>query len=150
MDFQINLDRGNSTGSMTFNKNTDIRSNIYFSLFINQGDWFYDPNFGTKLKTIRKVTDSSILLARQYTEQALNWLINTGKASAINVICERDLTNFNQINMKITVQQPNSVTLFYQQAYDVKSGSIAFIEVNGPTTHSTGDIWYSSTVSPNQ
>lgn len=150
MDFQIDLDRGHSTGSMTFNKNTDIRSNIYFSLFINQGDWFYDPNFGSKLKTIKKITDSNLLLAKQYVEQALKWLLNTGKATSIEVICERDDSNLNQIDMKITVYQPNSVTLFYKTAFDVRAGNLVFIEVGGPSTHTVNNIWYNTTVSPNQ
>lgn len=150
MDFQINLDRGNSTGYMTFAKNTDIRSNIYFSLYINQGDWFYDPTFGSKLSQIRKITDSNILLAKQYTEEALKWLLNTGKASSITVIAEKDDQNLNQINLKVTVIQPNSVTLYYNQAYDVKSGKATFVEVNGPSTHVSSDVWYDPIVSPTQ
>lgn len=150
MDFQINLDQGHSTGYMTFTKNTDIRTNIYFSLYIKQGDWFYDPNFGSKLSQIKKITASNMLLAKQYIESALKWLINTGKASSINVIVEPDNTNINQMDIKITVQQPNSVTLYYESSLDVKSGKLAFIEVGGPSTHSTGDVWYSTTVSPNQ
>lgn len=150
MDFQINLGRGQSTGVLTWTKNTDIRSNIYFSLFIKPGSWFFDPTWGNKLWNIRKINDSNLLLAKQYTEESLQWLISTGKAASIEVVAEKDSYDINRINLKITVQQPNTVTLYYQQAYDVKLGKSTFIEVGGPSTHTSNDIWFDSNVSTKQ
>jgi len=132
MDFKV--DTTNGFGVMTFVKNTDIRTDIYNSLATRQGDFFQNTEFGSQIYKIKKVTDSNLVLAKQYVELALQWLIQTGKASQISVIVEKDTAHYDQIDIKITVVQTNGIVLFYQQFNDVRSGKIVWTSVGGPST----------------
>ena len=115
MDFQVYLDQSNPSGNMTFIKNLDIRTDIYMSLNTKYGNFFQNPRFGSKLSTIRKVTNESINLAKQYVEQALAWLLNVGRATSIAVIVEQDLSDFNRLDIKVTATQPDGLIITYQQ-----------------------------------
>lgn len=84
MDFQINTING--IGVMTWLKNMDLRSDVFFSLSIKRGQWFADLNFGSRLHTIKKLTDPNILLAHQYCLEALQWLQQTGRATSITAV----------------------------------------------------------------
>jgi phage gp46-like protein len=130
MDFKT--DTTNGLGYMTFGKNTDIRTDIYLSLSINQGDFFQNSGFGSQLFRIKKVTPNNIVLAQKYVTDALNWLIQTGRASSITVIVEKDTRNIDQLDIKVTALQPNGVTVYYQQFNDVRSGKITWTPVGGP------------------
>lgn len=115
MDFQINLNAEYPVGGMEFVKNTDIRTSIYLSLNVNQGSFFQDPKFGSLLYTIKKMTQQNLRLAKQYCEEALQWLIQAGRATSINVIVEADISNIYQMNIKVTAKQPDGLIISYQQ-----------------------------------
>lgn len=131
MDFKVITQNG--LGLMTFDKNTDISTDIYNSLAIRQGDFFQNTTFGSQLYLIKKVTDKNLVLAKSYVDQALAWLIQTNKASQISVIVEKDSTNIDQIDIKVTAVQPNGVTVFYQQFNNVRNGTVVWTSVGGPS-----------------
>lgn len=131
MDFQIIPD-SHGMGAMVLTKNTDIGTDIYLSLAIPYGSWFQNPTFGSSLFQIKKVTASNILLARQYVQKALQWLIQTGKALTIDVVVEADSLDRNRIDIKVTAKQTNGVELFYQQYLDVRAGTLVYQPVGGP------------------
>jgi len=128
MDFQID-----NTG-LTFNKNVDIRTDVYTSLNVAQGTFFQNPGFGSKLTQVKKVTANNLLLAQQYVQNALQWLLQTGRATQISSIVEKDDNDFNRLNIKVTIVQANGVLLYYQQFFDVKSGKITWASVGGPSS----------------
>jgi phage gp46-like protein len=129
MDFSIICT--NSVGQMTFDKNTTIATDIYCSLNMKPNSFFQNPSFSNKLFTIKKVTDANVLLAKQYIEQALKWLLQLKKATSITVIVEKDSKDFNRINFKITAIQPDNVTVYYQQFYNAANGTLQFTPVGG-------------------
>jgi len=120
MDFQV--DSTNSLPYLTFTKNTDIRSDIYFSLAVRRGSFFANMDFGSELYKLKKVTDNSILLASQYAKQALSWLIQTGRASDIQAVAlKRDTKS---ISLNIEVTQSDGAKLLYKNWLDVEDGLI--------------------------
>jgi phage gp46-like protein len=125
MDFQIDTTGG--LPFMTWNKNTDIRSDILLSLEVHQGTFFADLTFGSKLYTIKSITDANLLLANQYVLQALQWLKQTGKATSITAVATK--YTYNTMQIALTVIQANGTTLFYNIYNDVMSGKVSWAPV---------------------
>jgi len=116
MDFAINIDNQTGTGQMTFEKATTIMNNIYLSLMIRRGSFFADPAFGSRLHLLEreKNTDRTAQLAVGYAKEALQWLIDTGKATAVDVYAERDKTqNINRLKLLVEVTQKNGERVPY-------------------------------------
>jgi phage gp46-like protein len=105
----------NGVGQMTFTQAVDIRTNIWLSLHIPYGKWFADPTFGCKLNQINKITQNNILLAQQYIEQALAWLLQVGRAVSIIVVCEQDTQDPTRLDIKISATQPDGLLIKYQE-----------------------------------
>lgn len=114
MDFKILCDSQNPSGALTFEKNTDISTDIFLSIFTKKGSLFQRPDFGSDLWKIIKLSVTSLNLAKQYIESALTWLIRVGKAKSVNVLVEKDSLNLGQMNIKVTVTQANGVEISYQ------------------------------------
>ena len=132
MDFQVVMDSSYPTGGLTFTKNSDIRTNIYLSLNIKKGSWFANTQFGNELYKVKKVTDAGLVLAKQYIEQALQWLIQTGKATSIKVeVVKSD--KLGSINFNVQALQPNGITVYYQQFLDVQTGKLSWAPIGGPS-----------------
>jgi phage gp46-like protein len=112
MDFVITQNSTYPAGALDLNaKNPDIMTDIFNSVTVLKGSYFLDRNFGTQY--VRKITDSNILLQRQYLQDALAWIIRVGRAIAIDVLVERDSTDFNRLNFKVTARQPNGLIVTY-------------------------------------
>jgi len=91
MDFALQIDnRGQA--AMTFDKETTIVNNIYLSLMVKKGSFFYDTTFGSRLHELarEKNTPGTARKAEDYCREALQWLLDTGKATRIDVYTERD------------------------------------------------------------
>jgi phage gp46-like protein len=71
---------------------------------------------------IKKLTDSNILLAKQRIEQALKWMLTAGRAKSIKVIVERDIQDFNRMNIKVEVTQPDGLLIVYTEYRTVGLG----------------------------
>lgn len=115
MDFQVLLDAQYPTGGLTFTKNSDIRTDIFNSINIQKGSFFQNISFGSDLFKIKKLTDSNLLLAKQYIQECLEWLLKTGRAVSIGVLVERDTADRGRMNLKITAKQPDGLILTYEQ-----------------------------------
>ena len=114
MDFAITVDKqGNA--KMTWDKETTITGNVYFSLNIVPGTLFNNPTFGLDLSDIKKITASNINLIRQRIKNALQWLLDTGKAQSIDIIVERDLINISRMNIRVEVKQSDGIDFTYEQ-----------------------------------
>ncbi|MCX5828768.1 MAG: phage GP46 family protein [Deltaproteobacteria bacterium] len=94
MDFALDIVDRNSLAGMTFEKATTIMNNIYLSLTIEQGSFFADTTFGSRLHLLRRAknTETTARLAVDYCREALQWLLDTKKAIAIDVFAQRDRT----------------------------------------------------------
>lgn len=120
MDFAI-LTNG-ITGQMTFDPVTDIGNNVWLSLEVDKGSFFQNPNFGSRLYLLKreKNTETTAALAVDYCKEALKWLLDTGRATNIDISYQRDvLENPNRLKVLIAVTQANG-----QQA-----GFTYFVEV---------------------
>jgi phage gp46-like protein len=123
MDFMINMSQLYPKGYMTFDKNTDIRSNIYLSIMVNKGSFFQDLEFGSELYKIKKVTATNINLAAQYIKACLAWLITTGKATSIDAVVTKG-DQVGSMGVEIQVIQADGVKLFYEMFPDVRTGKL--------------------------
>jgi phage gp46-like protein len=119
MDFNIETIDGQ--GVMTFTPSRDIMNNIYLSLLVKKGSFFARPEFGSRLHelTRAKNTESTASLARDYCREALQWLIDTGRAKSFDIQSERDRTiNPNRLKLSINVTQADLTPVtfeFYQE-----------------------------------
>ena len=102
-------------GALSLTKNSDLRTSIYNSLNINYGSFFQYPTFGSKLYQIKKITDANLLLAKQYVQEALTWIIQVGRATSIDVLVEKDLQDRNRFDIKVTATQPSGLIITYKQ-----------------------------------
>jgi len=91
MDFALQIDGGQA--AMTFDKETTIVNNIYLSLMVKKGSFFYNPSFGSRLHELKreKNTPATARKAEDYCREALQWLLDTGKAIKIDIYTERDI-----------------------------------------------------------
>jgi phage gp46-like protein len=105
MDFKIDIKQGR--GQMTFEKVDDIRNNIYLSLMVRRGSFFQNPNFGSRLHELfrAKNTDKTAALAKEYCKEALQWLIDTGRATEINISTEKDPNELNRLKILVEATQ---------------------------------------------
>jgi len=124
MDFAIDIATdGSAIGVMTFNKaeNGNLMNNIYLSLVVKKGSWFQDLTFGSRLHLLQrsKNTEQTAVLAEEYCKEALQWLIDTGRARKIDVIAQRDrLQDLHRLLLQVTVTaitgEPVTFTTFVE------------------------------------
>ena len=108
MDFSI-VEGSNGNPEVSWEKPTNIATNIYTSLMIKKGSLFNTPSFGLDLSDIKKVTATNIKLIETRLRDALQWLIDIGKAKTINVIVERDSLDRSRINYKVEAVQADGI-----------------------------------------
>lgn len=103
MDFSITMS-GEGLPEMGFDKAGDIRNNAFLSLVIQRGAWWFDPAFGSRLHEIKKATSDAPALAEAYAKEALKWLLDVGRAKAIEVTASllRGVTSSLRLNIVIT------------------------------------------------
>jgi phage gp46-like protein len=106
MDFAITIDNQSGLGQMTFDQATTIMNNIYLSMEVKRGSFFADTSFGSRLHLLQRAknTDTTMQLAIDYCKEALQWMIDAGKASLINVYAQRNMMeNINRLKLLIEV-----------------------------------------------
>lgn len=89
MDLKLSAEAGKLTlvaGEME----SSFINNIILSLEIPLGKWWFNPSFGSKLYLLRreKATPATAKLTKDYIEEALQWLISSGKFTSIDVTVE--------------------------------------------------------------
>ncbi|MCD4675336.1 MAG: phage GP46 family protein [Desulfobacula sp.] len=109
MDFALDI-KNTGVADMTFDKEDSIINNIYLSLMIDKGSFFQDQDFGSRLyllKRSKNVADT-VRLARDYCHEALEWMIETGKAIKfeINTQIEK-LTGTDRLKIQIIATESN-------------------------------------------
>jgi phage gp46-like protein len=110
---------------MTSEKNTNISTNVYLSLFVKKGSQFQRPDFGCEW--VNKISPQSLNLQRQNIINALKWMIKAQRAKKIDVWVEQDLRTYNQMNISITVTQQNGIPITYTLFMPVGGPSPSFV-----------------------
>jgi phage gp46-like protein len=119
-DFAIEI-----TGSdreMTFDETENIMNNVYLSLMTDRGAFFQNPEFGSRLYLLKrsKNTEQTASLARSYCKEALQWLIRTGRAAAVEVYSEIDKEiDLHRLKLLVEVTQRDGQQITFTLFKDV-------------------------------
>lgn len=89
MDYAISIQE-NGQDVMTFGEARDLSNNIYLSLTVKKGSFFHNPEFGLRQRPRMKNTEATAALIRHDYKEALQWLVDTGRAKSVTVSSERD------------------------------------------------------------
>lgn len=103
-----------------FSLTDNIMNNIYFSLVIRKGSWPFAPKFGSRLHLLarEKALARVEKLAKQYCDEALKWLIDAGRADAIEAAAELDKENTRLKCLIEAVQNGQKIT--YEHFVEVR------------------------------
>ncbi len=115
MDFAVDTD--GIAGVMTFEAATDgnLANNVFLSLAIEQGTFFQNPAFGLRRRERPKNTANNEALMAEDAKQALQWIIDAGRASKIEVFTERDRTvDLHRLKLLIQVTKADGSTVTFQ------------------------------------
>lgn len=97
-----------------------LRNNIYLSLSIRKGSWAFAPGFGSKLHLLEreKALNRTTIKATEYCKEALQWIIDKGRAEKIEVIAVLDKEN-TRINCLIEATQKGK-PIIYEHFVEVR------------------------------
>jgi phage gp46-like protein len=124
MDFAIGVSDGSGMAAMTWGKATDgnLYNNVYLSLMIRRGSFFVDPEFGSRLHLLHraKCTARTEALATEYCKEALQWLIDAGRASKVDIYTERDpLQDPHRLKLLVEVTKTDGGTVTFETFVEV-------------------------------
>lgn len=99
MDFKVETTDGRA--SMTFEKTegNNLFNNLFLSLTIKRGSWWFDRKFGNRLHLIKKNTPDAPVMSKEYIREATDWIIKAGKAVSIETDAERDKVIGGRLNL---------------------------------------------------
>ncbi len=120
MDFKIIT--GDGLGQMTFDRADSIMNNIFLSLMVRRGSFFQNPEFGSRLHLLHRAknTEKTAALAVEYCKEALQWLLDVGRATKIEVVSQRDrLQDLNRLKLLIETTQADGRTVTFDYFVEV-------------------------------
>ena len=119
MDYTISI---NDLGQVeqSFQKSSGLFNNVYLSLEIKQGSWWIDPAFGLKDRGRQKNTDKTARLFKDDIAAALQWLLDTGRATSIGVVTQIDRQqDRNRLKARVTVTATNGQVVTFDKFIEV-------------------------------
>jgi phage gp46-like protein len=119
MDFKLTYNNQTGTIDQSFDQAGDILNNIILSLAIKKGTWWHDLNFGVADRPRLKNTPATARLIKQDIEQALQWIIDAGRATSIAVTTWRDDTDRHRLNIHVTATQADGRVVTYSTFKEV-------------------------------
>jgi phage gp46-like protein len=95
------------TGDYTGTRTTNLQNAVYLRLTTPLGSWWADPTLGSRLYELVREKDVARVrtLARQYAEQALQPILDDGRASSIIVTAQHPVSS--KLLLLIEVTQAN-------------------------------------------
>lgn len=101
---------------MTFDKADTIMNNIYLSLMIHRGAWWFNPDFGSRLHFLSgaKYTDRIPSLAEEYCQEALQWLLDIGRATNVDALAGKDVNDIHRLNLSVAVTQADGREITFE------------------------------------
>lgn len=109
MDFTIVIDNETGQAEMTYDKTTTLMNHIYLSLMIRRGSFFAWPLFGSRLHLLlrAKNTVQTAQRAEGYAKEALQWMIDEGRAKSVEVFTRRNASANGRMDLLIEVTPAN-------------------------------------------
>jgi phage gp46-like protein len=118
MDFAITLQNGHP--AMGFDQAATIFNNVYLSLTVRRGAFFQNPGFGSRLHLLKKNTLRAAALAEEYAKEALQWLLDTGKAASITIAARRDADqDLHRLTLWVEVAQKDGQVVVFEHFVEV-------------------------------
>lgn len=102
-----------------FAKAENILNNIYLSIMVRKGSFFFNTDFGSRLHLLKKLTNRNVALAKDYLDEALQWILDTGKAKKIETFTEKDLSTTNRLNILVIATQANDIITTFETFVEV-------------------------------
>lgn len=120
MDYAIAIASAGLDGEMTWEQCATIANNVYLSLAVARGSFFHNPNFGLRKRERLKNTEQTAALIRHDYQEALQWLIDVGRARAIQVAVQRrPLVDPYRLLILIEVEQADGRVLTFETFREV-------------------------------
>jgi phage gp46-like protein len=93
-----------TTGDYTGERCTDLHNAVWLRLRIRKGMYWADPQMGSRLHELARAKDTpqTRTLARQYAEQALQPLLDDGRATALAVTVSAPEAGWLQLSIVVT------------------------------------------------
>lgn len=109
---------------MTFEKteNGNLMNNIYLSLTVRRGTFFQNQDFGSRLHLLQRAknTEQTAALAAEYCKESLQWLIDSARATKIDVYTERDRTeDLHRLKLLVEVTKADGHTVSFATFVEV-------------------------------
>ena len=118
MDYTINLTQGQA--ALSFDKSSGLFNNVFLSLEIKQGSWWIDPTFGLKDRGRQKNIERVASLIKDDIRSALQWLLDTGRATAIDITTQIDRQlDRNRLWARVSVTAANGQTVTFDKFIEV-------------------------------
>lgn len=125
MNFEV-VEYKNGRAELSWNKPPDISTNIWYSFNTKKGTQFYNKDFGLDLSDIKKVTNNNITAIHQRLVDAVQWLIDLGRAKSIDIIVEKDLQDNTRVNFSLNAVQADGVPVVIENFIEVGGASNGF------------------------
>ncbi len=113
-DFVLDIDDATGTADMGLESSDSFINNIYLSLMVDQGSFFQDPEFGSRLYLLNraKSLSANARLAKDYCAEALEWMIDAGRALGFEIETEIEkLSGTDRLNIRILATKANAQTV---------------------------------------
>jgi phage gp46-like protein len=119
LDYKILID--GADGIMTFRKADTFMNNLYLSLMVNKGSFFQNPDFGSRLYLLSRAknTVQTPNAAVEYAKEALQWLLDAGRITQLNVDYEMDPENINWLKLLVDATQANGKKVSFDYFVEV-------------------------------
>jgi phage gp46-like protein len=118
MDFAIDLTNGYP--GMTYEKANTILNNVYLSLSVVKGSFFAAPEFGMSRRGRMKNTAENAKLIRDDAIFALQWLLDSKRATSVQVNTERDMSqDLYRLKLLVTVTQADGRRVSFEKFVEV-------------------------------
>ncbi len=122
MDFALIIDDSGMAALDVDQQAGSIINNIYLSLTVKRGSFFANPEFGSRLHLLKRAKNTvrTEMLARDYCLEALQWLLDNGRATSIEVFTERDrAVDLNRLKLLVEATQADGRVVSFEKFVEV-------------------------------
>lgn len=118
MDYTLTPNTGGSA-DLSYAKSDDLFVNVYLSLAIVRGSWWFNPDFGLRRRPRMKNTPALAALLAQDCKDALQWLLDNGRATAVVVTPLAVPNRPTWLNIQCAVTAATGRTVTYDKFVEV-------------------------------
>jgi phage gp46-like protein len=117
IDFKLYVDADGKL-AMSYENGDSFINNILLSIYIKRGSFFVVPSLGSRLFLLKKITADVSKLAKNYIAEALQWMVDTGRMTDLQIQTEEDRDN-NGLKIGISCKKQNGQDISFQTFYPV-------------------------------